>query len=58
MKDYFEQEYPYELAVIVRYGDNVWEDGIKGLNKGHALYRAAWNWEGAEIKPLYGVYAR
>lgn len=50
MKEYDEQNYPISLALVLRFDDGEeWEDGIKGLNIGHALYRVRWNWPGVTI---------
>jgi hypothetical protein len=52
-KGYDETNYKYELPVRVTYPDkDVFEDGIKGLNKAHALERARRNWPGATVEPL------
>ncbi len=53
MKTYAEQCYPIARKVRVTFPDMPpFDDGIKGLNPGHALYRARWNWDGAEITDL------
>jgi hypothetical protein len=54
-KDFMEQAYKTSLKVMVRQPDypgsppNVHTDWVKGLNKGHALYRAKANWPGAKV---------
>lgn len=54
-KSFREQRYP--VAIIVRIYCPEFEmtfvDGVKGLNKGHALYSARVNWDGCEV-----VYVR
>ena len=35
-----------------------WVDAVKGMNPGHALYRARVNWDGAQIRPLSEAEAR
>jgi hypothetical protein len=48
VKGYFDQNYPCSVDLIVDFGDgDPFEDGIKGLNVGHALYLAGLNWSGA-----------
>jgi len=50
MKTYEEQNYKHSQLVRVIFEDgSEMEDEIKGLNKGHALYLARKNWEGAKI---------
>jgi len=50
MKSWGEQNYPVSIAVMVKYPDMpAFLDEIKGLNKGHAVYLAHKNWEGAII---------
>ncbi len=50
MKSYHEQAYKHSqtVRVILESGDE-FEDEIKGLNKGHALYLAHLNWPGAKV---------
>ena len=44
---FFTERYPVGIWVKVTDSEsNSWEDGIKGLNKGHALFRASQNWDG------------
>lgn len=50
MKTYDEQNYPVSIDVRVSYPGNIWLDGVKGLNVGHAMYLASENWPGAEIE--------
>lgn len=52
MKTYAEQRYPVARRVLVVFPDDRFVDGIKGLSVGHALWRARWNWDGAEIVDL------
>lgn len=50
MKTYFEQRYPVSLLVRVTWSDGSSHvDEVKGLNSGHALSRARWNWPGAPL---------
>jgi hypothetical protein len=52
--DYVDQNFPCSIKVCVTFessGDS-FVDWVKGLNSGHALYRARWNWEGATITIL------
>lgn len=52
-KSYHEQKYQVSIAVRVTWPDGMThEDEVKGLNKGHALYRARWNWPDATIEAL------
>lgn len=50
-KSFHEQNYPVAIVVRVYHPDLEMRfvDGIKGLNKGHALYMARLNWDGCEI---------
>ncbi len=49
MKNYNQQRYPCSILVCLDFGDGEREiDEIKGLNPGHALWRAIWNWPAAE----------
>lgn len=51
MKGFFEERFPVTIKVRVTFSDgSTHEDEIKGLNVGHALYRARDNWEGAAIE--------
>ena len=56
MKTFEQQQYPYILTVRVEttcLGEPlVWNDQIKGLNRGHALYLGRRNWEGSTVIPL------
>ena len=55
-KPFSEQRYKYELPVKVTWPDGSSHiDSIKGLNRSHALERARFNWEGAEIEPYGGT---
>ena len=48
-KSYHEQNYPCSIDVKITWEDSMTHtDSIKGLNEGHALHRAAWNWPDAE----------
>ena len=50
MKTYNEQSYKTSILVNITFDNGyTFEDGIKGLNIGHALYLARQNWEGATI---------
>jgi len=53
MKSYHEQNYPVSINVSVTFSlfdeDDTFEDSIKGLNEGHALYLARLNWPDAVI---------
>jgi hypothetical protein len=57
MKTYYEQKYKHSIEILVKYHNDSWIDGIKGLNKGHALYLARLNWPGAKIIWLQDVNA-
>lgn len=49
-KTYWEQNYKHSQVVRVVFEDGTeFDDEIKGLNKGHALYLAKLNWPGAEV---------
>lgn len=48
MKLFHEQKYPVSVVVKVRWDDDEIIDEVKGLNVGHALHRAKWNWETAK----------
>ncbi|MCC7144235.1 MAG: ParB N-terminal domain-containing protein [Candidatus Eisenbacteria bacterium] len=52
-KDYFEQRYPHSQPVKVTWedGDSIY-DAVKGLNPGHAIWRAERNWPGAKIEAV------
>lgn len=48
MKNYHEQAYPTSILVRVTWPDGSCHvDSIKGLNAGHAMCQARWNWHGA-----------
>lgn len=48
VKTYHEQRFPFTLPVRVTWADGMThEDEVKGLNAGHALHRARWNWPDA-----------
>lgn len=55
---YHNEQYPVAIRVLVTFPatasweSDTFEDRIKGLNVGHALYRARDNWSGAEIEYL------
>ncbi len=53
-KPFAEQKYPHIQRVRVEWPEHndVLEDEIKGLNKGHALARAKENWPGAKITAI------
>ncbi len=49
-KSYEEQKYKHSQCVRVILEDGQdFEDEIKGLNKGHALWLAEKNWPGAKV---------
>jgi hypothetical protein len=50
MKPFEEQKYKHsqKVRIILSSGED-FEDEIKGLNKGHALYLAKKNWEGSKV---------
>jgi len=48
VKNFEEQEYSHVQHVFVRWPDCTLASAVKGLNKGHAMWRARWNWEDAE----------
>lgn len=54
MKGFYEQHYPHVQNVLVTFDDGEQTiDAIKGLNQGHALYKARWNWPAAiKVEPL------
>lgn len=53
MKSYYDQNYKHSQAVRVTLEDgDVFEDEIKGLNAGHALYLARLNWVGAKVEAV------
>ena len=37
---YYNQKYRHHIEVAITFGDEVWHDFIKGLNEGHAMWRA------------------
>lgn len=50
---FYSERYPVARMVLVIFEDHAAVDAIKGLNVGHALYRARRNWESAlEIHDL------
>lgn len=50
---YSEQRYPVSIAVRVEWADGLThKDEVKGLNTGHALWRAWQNWPDATIISL------
>ena len=50
MKGFHAEKYPISLTLVLCFSDGEqWEDGIKGLNVGHALWRARQNWDGVTI---------
>ena len=50
-KGFDEQKFPHSYAVEVKWPDGMTHtDEVKGLNEGHALWRAKNNWEGADVK--------
>ena len=52
-KDFFEQKLPFRAKVLVKWpGGDSMEDEIKGLNAGHAMWRAVRNWVGATVTYL------
>jgi hypothetical protein len=58
VKPYCMQRYPVSIKVKVTYvghwadGGHCFTDHIKGLNSGHALYRAGLNWPSAKTITL------
>ena len=52
------QRFPYTLDLVVVFPASgalpadSFADSIKGLNRGHALWRARQNWPGARIVPV------
>lgn len=44
MKSFSEQEYSFTLAISITIDNFTFQDEIKGLNRGHALYLARLNW--------------
>ena len=53
VKGFAEEAFKYELPVRVSLpSGEVFEDVVKGLNRGHAMARARSNWEGAGIEAL------
>lgn len=60
---YAEQKFKDSLPVVVKWfdkleGPQVHHDAVKGLNRGHALYRAKENWPGADVNPIMEVFRR
>jgi hypothetical protein len=56
MKSYSEQQYPAAYMVRFTWADmTVNYDGIKGLNEGHARWRARDNWPDAIAVEIVGV---
>lgn len=55
IKEFNEQKYPVAITVLVTNKYGSWLDGIKGLNKGHAMFLARANWVDAQIDYV-GVY--
>ena len=52
-KSYFDQQYKHSQPVRVTFEDGTsMYDAVKGLNAGHALWRAGENWPGAKIEPV------
>lgn len=54
MKSYGSQRYGTEVWVMVHFDGFAMVDAIKGLNKGHALWRARQNWTDAELISVIG----
>lgn len=54
MRGYELQRYGAEVWVVVYWEDDAIIDRIKGLNRGHALWRARWNWPTAELITVIG----
>jgi len=51
MLTYQEQRYPVVIEVKVTLDDgDIFNDFIKGLNIGHALYLAKLNWKGYKVE--------
>jgi hypothetical protein len=56
MKSYSEQRYPAAYMVRLTWADMTTDyDGIKGLNEGHALWRAHDNWPDAIAVEIVGL---
>ena len=51
-KGFFQENYPHTQRVRVQWPNQEMADDIKGLNQGHAVYRARENWPGAEVSPV------
>ena len=52
MKSFEQQQYKHIQAVRVTIGEDVFEDEIKGLNRGHAMYLAGLNWVDAKVEAI------
>ena len=53
LKNPYEQLYTHSQPVRVTLeSGEIFEDEIKGLNKGHALHMASLNWKGASIEAI------
>ena len=62
-KGYSSQKFSKSLPVVVRQPGlsdelDVFHDAVKGLNPGHALYRARENWPGADVQSIRSVWRR
>jgi len=53
-KSYEDSTYPVATDLRIEYPGNVFDDGLKGLNAGHALRRAADNWPDATEVRIIG----
>lgn len=63
-RPFHQQNFPYTQYVRVTTPAGpmteaqTWVDAVRGLNQGHALSRARYNWEGAAIEPITPSQAR
>jgi hypothetical protein len=53
-KGYHAERLPWVQPVLVTCGGISERDAIKGLNRGHAMYRARENWPACTVKALPG----
>lgn len=63
VKPFVDQAYKTSLPVLVKWltqqGPEVMHDAVKGLNRGHALYRARHNWpDASSVEPILDVFRR
>lgn len=52
LKGFAKEAYPHTQRVRVRWPNDEMADDIKGLNQGHAVYRARENWPDANVTPV------